>query len=179
MPTDTLSSQSIANLDAFPVVANTSGQGARATLMEVADNVTPTALGLQATASKYKMVRLPTYCKLLEVVVNADARPDTGTGLALDVGAYYSDSTVDGTPTALQGTAISVNALAAILAFNAAWTWVHADASLTNLAKTQPLWQALGLASDPGGFIDLVIAVHTAATTGVSTPIRLAAKVVV
>ena len=32
--------------------------------------------------------------------------------------------------------------------------------------RNQSLWQALGLASDPGGFFDIVAVVQTAVTTG-------------
>lgn len=180
---DTLSSQSIANLDASPIVANTSGVGARGEKCDYDDFVTPTALGLQSTASLYKLVRLPIYIKVKEITLSADNRPDTGSALTVDVGAYWSDSTTDGTPVSLQGTQIGVASFGSNVAFNAAFLGVRVDTAWTNAKRNQPLWQALGLSSGatgapPVGFIDVVLAVHTAATTGVSTPIGVSVKTV-
>lgn len=180
---DTLSSQSIANLDASPVVANTSGVGARGEVCEYSDYVTPTAAGIQSTSSLYKMVRLPLYIKVKELVLTADAHLDTSSGLSLDVGAYWSDSTVDGTPASLQGTQISANCFAAAIDFHTSFTKVNADTAWTAADRNKPLWQALGLSSGatgapPVGFVDVVIAVHTGATTGVSNPLGISVKTV-
>lgn len=178
MAADALSSGSITNLDASPVVANTSGAGAPYHSRVYRDFVTPTTGGLVSTSSKYKMVRLPMYAKLEEIILNADANLDSSTGLVLDVGAYYSDSTTDGTPTALQGTVISVNCFAALLTFQSAFKFVHADTAWTAAKRQQPLWQALGLTANavtgapPGGFVDVVVAVHTVATTAVSSALE-------
>lgn len=176
MAADTLSSASITNLDAFPVVANTTGAGAAASSKIIDDFITPTTGGLVSTSSKYKMVRLPMYCKVKDLTLIADAALDTNGSptLAVDVGAYYSDSTVDGTPAALQGTAISVNCFAAALAFGAAGnTNLNVATSWSVANRNLPLWVALGLTASatgapPGGQIDVVVAVHTVAATAAS-----------
>ena len=176
MAADTLSSASITNLDSFPVVANTAGVGATADMKEVSDYVTPTTGGLASTGSKYKLVRLPTYAKVKDLTLAADGALDTnGTPtLAVDVGAYWSDSTVDGTPANLQGTVISANCFAAAVAFGAAGNLkLSADSAWSVANRNLPLWVALGISagptgSPPGGFIDVVLAVHTAAATAAS-----------
>lgn len=186
MAADTLSSQSIINLDAatspYQIVANTTGVGAPAAVRESSDYVSNTALGLQDTSSKYKMVRLPLYAKVKGLRLSADARPDSGTGLVVDVGAYWSDSQYDGTPASLQGTAICTTAFASSVAFNSSFREVDVGAAWSVANQNLPLWQALGLSANsisgapPAGFIDIVVAVHTAATTGAATKIGLSVK---
>lgn len=183
---DTLSSLSITNLDSFPVVANTSGYGAPSSVKESSDFVTPTAAGLQLTTSTYKLIRLPVYAKVKDLTLTADAALDSAAALAVDVGAYWSDSTVDGTPVNLQGTVISANAFAAAIAFGGASTLngVRADSAWSVENRNKPLWLALGLTfgvpnqtgAPPGGFIDVVVAVHTAATTGASHAFGISVK---
>ena len=181
MAADTLASQSIINLDAttspFLVAANTTGVGAPGAVRESSDYVSNTALGLQDTTSKYKMVRLPLYAKVKSIELSADARPDTGTALTVNVGAYWSDSAFDGTPANLQGTAICTTAFASAVAFNASFRKVDVSTAWSVANQNLPLWQALGLSANaitgapPAGFIDVVLAVQAAATTGVATKI--------
>lgn len=182
MTADALKSASITNLDATPVVANTTGAGAPGNLRSVAGSVLPTTGGLGDTGSKYKMVRLPWTAKLKKLTLSVDGALDSSTGLALDVGAYYSDSTVDGTPVALQGTAVDVNYFAAALTgFRSS-----AVADLNALRgsqflfamRNQPLWQALGLSANPGGFCDIVVAVQAAATTAAAAVLGATAEFV-
>lgn len=186
MAADTLSSQSITNLDAasspYLVTANTTGVGAPSSVRESSDYVSNTALGLQDNTSKYKMVRLPLYAKVKSMRLSADARPDTGTTLTVDVGAYWSDSAFDGTPASLQGTAICTTAFASSVAFNSSFRNVDVSQAWSVANKNLPLWQALGLSANaitgapPAGFIDIVVAVHTAATTGAATKIGLSVE---
>lgn len=187
---DALKSASIVNLDAtsspFIVTANTTGVGASASLKEISDYVTPTAVGVGTTGSTYKMVRLPVYCKVKSLELVADGKLDTGTlALAFDVGAYWSDSAFDGTPQLLQGTLISANCFAAAaLAPASTGAVVRADTSWTTVDRNEPLWVALGLTfgvpnstgAPPAGFIDVVLAVHTVAATGATTNLGISVK---
>lgn len=181
MVQDLLKSASITNLDASPVVSNTSGVGATGPLVNISDYVTPTAAGLADTTSKYKVLRVNFSAKLKALSLAITAAIETSTGLALNVGAYYSDSTVDGTPVALQGTAISVNCFASALTSFRSSALGRFDAlgafSIPN--RNKPLWQALGLASNPGGSVDIVVAVQAAATGAASVPLQASAEVVV
>lgn len=192
MAADVLKSQSIINLDAtsspYLVTANTTGIGANSTYKEISDFVVPTAAGLATTGSTYKMVRLPVYCKVKSLALSADAALDTSgsPALAVDVGAYWSDSAFDGTPVALQGTLISANCFAAALVFGAATNRnnVAADAQWSVENRNLPLWVALGLTfgvpnqtgAPPAGNIDVVVAVHTVAATGASSTLGISVK---
>lgn len=179
MAADTLKAVAISNLDASPAVANNTGVGAEGYLKSISDYVTVTTGGLASTSSTYKMVRLPSNAKVKRVELSFDTAADSNASptLAWDVGAYYSDSTVDGTNSANQGASISVNAFLANVKIPAATggnvDHVNADSAFAALSKQQPLWQALALAADPGGFIDIVVAVHATAATAVSTNMYL------
>lgn len=180
MTADALKSTSITNLDASPIVANSSGVGAAIIERRIADVVTPTTGGLVATTSTYKMVRVPTNIQLQHVNLYSDSALDTGGGsaaLAFDIGVYYSDSTTDGTPAANQGTAVADNCIADAYAYKGSTSALAVEAGKWTAANRQlPLWQAAGLSSDPGGNFDIVITVETAANTAASAPLMLEAE---
>lgn len=168
MAADTVKSPSITTLDGAPQNATsptqlTEGVGAAGRTVNHSDFVVATAGGLASTSSTYKMVRLPSQSIVKSIALFTKAGLDSSTGLAVDVGAYYSDSTIDGTPAALQGTLISANCFLANTAFGQSGAgsriagMANLDAALINV----PLWQQVGLTSDPGGYIDVAIAVHT------------------
>lgn len=166
---DTVKSLSLTNLDTIPVFINTAAQGAPNLSRDVSDFAAATVAGLGSTSSTYKMVRLPSDATLKSITVFTGAALETSGSptLSIDVGAYYSDSTVDGTAVANQGSLISANCFAAAELFGASTTLsvngaLNMNANLIN----QPLWKQAGLTADPGGAIDIVIAVHAAVTTG-------------
>lgn len=178
MTGEQLKSTSISNLDGdtYGVITTpTSGSGAGGRLQQKQDTVNVTLVGLTSTSSTYKMVRLPANARLKKLTGFCSVALDTSTGLTLDVGAYYSDSTTDGTPKALQGTAISVNCFAAISTAFQSSAGKASDVQLTNNGtytpdlQALPLWKAVGLSADPGGYIDIVVAVHAAATSGAAS----------
>lgn len=163
MAADTVKSASITNLDATPATQITEGKGATGRANNHSDFVAATTGGLASTSSVYKMVRLPTTCILKVGRLFTKAGLDASTGLAVDLGAYYSDSTIDGTPPSLQGTSISASCFVSNVAFGQSGAGSNIDA-LSNLdanLRNSPLWAQVGLSSDPGGFIDVVLAVHT------------------
>lgn len=175
MAADTVKSASITTLDgatASPPAATqlTAGVGAAAECIDRSDYVTMTAGGLVSTSSTYKMVRLPTQAILKVARLFVKGGLDSSTGLTVDLGAYYSDSTTDGTPPSLQGTQISANCFMAAVAFGQSGAGSNVDA-LSNLdanLRTSPLWQQVGLTADPGGYIDIVLAVHAAVSGSAS-----------
>lgn len=188
MAADVVKSLSILNLDQLdtngnPIVANSAGVGAPGRVVEQSDYCATTTAGLANTGSTYKMVRVPWNAKLKKLDLSSDAALDTSTGLALDVGAYYTDSLVEGLiNAALAGTSVG----GAVNQFYVAGTGFQSSAkgpisvmtALTMPKRNQPLWQALGLTSNPGGFCDIVVAVHTAATTGGVANIGIVAEYV-
>lgn len=187
MTADALSSASITALDVMnpgnaggPIAIPSAGEGSSGKRQSISDYVTPTAAGLADTGSKYKLVRVSPEIKLKKLKLNISAAIESSTGLAVDVGAYYSDSTVDGTPAALQGTSISVNCFAAALAVyhSSAIGEVDVLSSFSPDKRNQRLWEALGLSANPGGNIDIVLAVHTAATGAASNKVGIDAEFV-
>jgi len=168
MAADTVKSASITTLDGTvsqpPAPTQlTEGIGAPGRITNHSDFVVATTGGLASTSSTYKMVRLPTSCILKTVDIYTKSGLDSSTGLAIDLGAYYSDSTNDGTPYSLQGTSISANCFAAAQAFGQSSAGSKID-GLSNLdanLRNSPLWAQVGLTTDPGGYIDIVLAVHT------------------
>lgn len=181
MAADALKSTSITNLDAQPVIQNTSGQGAPDQLHAIDDSLTPTATGIATAASTYKMVRVPTTVKLKRLTLFADGQLDSNGAptLTVKVGAFFSDSTVDGTAPANQGNVVNSGAdFLAAVAFgrSVGYQTIDALSALTQAKRAQPLWQALGLTKDPGGYFDIVVSTVGPAATGVSNPIGCLAE---
>lgn len=182
MTADTLKSASITNLDTLGTgggpVENSTGVGAPYSVKNISDYVTPTTGGLASTSSTYKMVRVPTNVQLQHVNLFADGALDSNATptLAIDIGVYYSDSTVDGTPAANQGAAVSDNAIADAFPLKGQTGVFAAEAGKWSSANRQlPLWQALALTTDPGGYFDIVITIETVAATAVSVALMLEA----
>lgn len=175
MAVEHLKSASITNLDTIPVVPNTTGEGGPGYERNVSDASTPTAANLVAN-STYQMVRVPSNAKIKRGQLVADAALDTNgvPTLAVNIGLNYSDSTVDGTAQANQGGVINASLFAAAVSFGRATSLsIDAIQGFSVLKRNQPLWQAAGLTSDPGGFFDVVVTISTGAATGVSQPFGL------
>lgn len=162
----TLKGPAITNLDATPVVDVTAGEGIGGELRHVGDWVT--ALTADTTSSTYRICRFPTQARIKRVVLNAAA---VSAGAA-DIDIAFSDSTVDGTPPNLQGTVPQVSS-ADNKWFGAAHSLVaQANVDITYAGShtmataNEPIWKALGYATDPGGYFDIFMKVTTAITTG-------------
>jgi hypothetical protein len=181
---DTVKSASITSLDAASPSLSASlveGAGASGRLNDHSDFVAMSAGGLASTSSTYKMVRLPTSCTLKLARLFTKAGLDSSTGLAVNLGAYYSDSATDGTPYSLQGVLISANCFMTAIAFgrSAAGSEVDALSNLDANLRNSPLWAQVGLATDPGGYIDIVLAVQTVASgTAAAGNVALTVEVV-
>lgn len=160
MAVENIKSTAIIALDTIPPFPSTTGEGSSG-YERVLDGIAAVAAASSAT-STYRIARLPSNAKLKSLGIFTDAAPGAG---AVSVGASYSDSTVDGTNAALQGTLISATAFGTTLTLAAtANTRVDALTTLAVGKRLQPLWQALGLTADPGGFIDILVTVTTAIT---------------
>ncbi len=168
MAADSVKSASITTLDGAPQNSTSptqlnAGVGAAGRLVDHSDYVAVTTAGLADTDSKYKMVRLPTTAIIKLARLFNKSGLETSTGLKVDLGAYYSDSTIDGTPASLQGTAIDVDCFIAAQAFarSSAGSDINALSALDANLRNSPLWEQAGLSADPGGYIDVVLAVET------------------
>lgn len=170
MGTSHLKSAQITALDSIPYGdLQSAGLGAPARLKVLSGTVT--AVASDGAGSTYQMVRIPTNAVVKKVMLASQAQ---GAG-KVQIGVYYSDSTVDGTPAAVQGTVVpttGVDFFASDVDLTSAVpqtdeTFQHQansgsyDPSMIN----KRLWDALGLSSDPGGFFDIVLTVHTTAIT--------------
>jgi len=162
MAVDHVKSTPVTNLDASPVVANTEGEGAAAYLMCVSsgDVVGVASSSVNAT---YQFVRVPSNCKVKSILISSEAQ---GAG-AFDFGIYYATDGLGNKPTALlAANAINQALFAAAVSFASAVTQTEELINtFTPLMRNQPLWQAAGLASDPGGNFDIVGTVKTTAVT--------------
>lgn len=164
MTTEALKSLSVTNLDAIPVVENTTGEGGVGSLRAINDYVTVS--GTMAAGSTYRLVRLPTNAKLKALVFASEAQ---GAG-KFQLGLYYSDSTTDGTAISNQGSVVpnmvamfasDIDCASAVSPTNE----IMQSGTYTLDLFNKPLWKAAALTSDPGGNFDIVATVHTTAVT--------------
>lgn len=164
MATEALKSGAVTNLDASPVVMNTSGFGGLANLKALDGSVTGTT-GVTA-GSTYQLVRVRSNAVVKHLYMKLDAPVTTFTG---DVGCYYSTGANDGTLSANSGTAVNSTTgsrlFGAAVAFAAQVTFIDLAQNLTAANLDKELWSACGLTTDPGGFFDIVITT-TATTSG-------------
>jgi len=171
MGTSALKSTQITNLDSSPVVPVQSGNGAGGIVRKVCGFVTTVAA--DAAGSTYRLVRIPLNARDIRITFEAEAQ---GAG-KVQLSAYYSDSTVDGTPVANQGVVVpttgagffadDIDMTSAVTPIDKTGTGTSGGgANGYNLSKRhKELWDALGLTSNPGGMVDIVAVVHTTAIT--------------
>lgn len=162
MTVETVKSASVTNLDASPRVPNTAGRGAQGYLWQVNDYALVPAAA--SVTSKFFMVRVPCDVVLKELIFTAGAM---GAG-KFDLGLWYSASETDGTPASLRGTVIDQDFFASDIDCAAAVvpTDVVGESGFYGLQeRNMPLWQAVGLSVNPGGFFDIIAVVHTTAVT--------------
>jgi hypothetical protein len=169
-----LSSTSIQNLDASPVIANTIGEGAPGMLRAVGDSVAP--VSGDDTTSTYRLCRFPTTAKIKSLKIYSTIA-GAGSG---DIDIAFSDSTNDGTQQSLAGGIVQITGPADNKLFGGAQSLVLAGVntdftfkgSFTPAMQNMPIWKALvslgatQFTSDPGGFFDIFVKITTGITTG-------------
>lgn len=165
MATETLKSTAITNRDASPIVPNAAGKTAPGELRAFSASMLIPASA--SAGSTIRLVRLPTVAKLKHLFFESEAM---GAG-KLNLSAYYSDSTTDGTSVANQGVIVpttgdqfwasDIDCASAVA--NA--DFINESGNNPPQNRDLPLWAALGLTTDPGGYIDVVAVVHTTAVT--------------
>lgn len=156
-------SAAITNRDATPAVLN-SPHSTFGFLQESVGYVAVTSG--DSIASIYRMCQVPTNARIASLKLSCTAI----TTCAADIGAYRVTS-ADGTA----GAVVDVDFFAT--AQSLASVLINSDVineSTTNTPEkqAQPLWQALGEASDPGGFYDLAITLTAAAGSGGSMTLK-------
>jgi hypothetical protein len=197
MAADNVKSASLTNLDASPLLFSNAGQGAVGRPITVRDSCAVTATGIQTIGSVYKLVRVPTFAIVQNVVIATDAALSSATAPQIDLNWIFSDSTDDGTPTWLQGlipTSANTGATTTIASYSSpnkmygtvtlgttkfapteeVYNGLGSNYSIANGFLNLPLFQLFGFtdgrgnSADPGGFFDLMAYVSTAAGTGVA-----------
>lgn len=160
-----LKSTVISNRDAAPtVLTNPATSGGR---LEEAQGFVTTGAA-DSIGSVYTLLSLPSNARVSSLLLQCEA---LGAGCTANVGVYQN--------TANGGAAINATFFASALDVHAALspTDIVNQAGNNNLSlQEMPLWQALGLASDPGTSFDISVAL--AAATAAAGRIGLKARVV-
>lgn len=160
----------ITNRDASPAVIN-DGRLERGVLKSAIGSV---AVGAADSAtSYYPLVAVPSSAMVRGVFLT---NPAGMTTLAGDIGVYKNTANAAGVTTGVAAFTGSGSIFGAASALPAT---VQNRTDVTNLGTTyptdtreKPLWQAIGLAADPGGTFDIGIKVTTA-NTGIAGRIGL------
>lgn len=108
-----------------------------------------------SAASRYIVCQVPTNCRVTRILLWSDALGGTA---AADCGVYRT--TADGSAavnSSFFATAVAVSAAVA------GTDITNESTSNTLVKRGQPLWQALGVTADPGGYYDICLTL-TAAT---------------
>ena len=145
MATENVKSGAITNRDAIPSVLN-NAQGAvvRRTWGTVE------AAAAADTGSTYRICTIPSNARAIDVILACD---DLGTTATLDVGIYQT--------TANGGAVVDADFFASAVNANSAAvapTHVEHESGVYNIDDIEkPLWEALGLTSDPNRDYDVVV----------------------
>ena len=172
--TSHLKSAQLTALDTVtPSLADVQNAGNGAPARTVTVSGSSATVSADNTASTYQLVRVPSNAVIKYVGFSAQAM----SAGKLSISVYYSDSTIDGTAAANQGLVVPTTGKTFFASQQSLATALNqtdvtfanqaaAGANNPSLINTR-LWQALGLATDPGGFFDIVGTVdNTAITTG-------------
>jgi hypothetical protein len=155
-------STAITNLQTVPVVPNPTGAGAEGYMKTVDGYVTVAAS--QDVDSTIRFCQVPSNAKIKSVVIQSQAQ----TQAAVDVGLYYPTDGLTGKAD-LAANAIDQDFFASAVSLNSAVQptgITNESGTYTADLQDQPIWKAVGLSTDPGGFFDIVGTVTTAVTTG-------------
>jgi hypothetical protein len=163
MAVDHVKSTFITNLDASPAVPNTAGEGGPGSLKSVEGSAV--AIASSSVDATYQLVRIPSNCKVKSVLFESAAQ----TAGKFDLGLYYATDGEGGKATALLAAdaidqdffATAIDCASAVVITEE----VNESGTYTIDKRTQPIWQAVGLTTDPGGYFDVVATVVTTAVT--------------
>ena len=177
--TSHLKSAQLTALDTVtPALADVQNAGNGAPARTVTVSGSSATVSADNTGSTYQLVRVPSNAVIKYIGFSAQAM----SAGKLSISVYYSSSTIDGTAPANQGLIVPTTGAAFFaLDIDCSSAVAQTDETFQNAATAgsynqslinKRLWDALALASDPGGFFDIVAVCHTTAiTTG--APISL------
>jgi len=161
MAVELVKSAAITNADATPVVLNNPSVE-RGVLREMVGSAELTSSA--SIASILRLARVPSNARISRILLSCDAI----TSAAGDVGVYYPQ-TIAG----VAGAVIDVDFFASAQSLAAAL--VHTDVTheadpadagvgYGHADVAKPLWEALQMTADPGGYFDIAVTLTAAAT---------------
>lgn len=152
----TLKSVAITNREASPRTINNPGAGAAGILRRIRGHLASVTAALSVT-SIIRLVEVPSNALVSSVRVSSDAQ----TAGKFDIGVYRNNA--DGGAVVSQAFfTTDLDCAAAVIDQEC----VMKATSVNTIAKrNQPLWQALGLTTDPKTTFDIAATVHTTAVT--------------
>lgn len=164
----------ITNLEASPIVqGNTGSVGGN---LKVAFTTTEVATTSIDEVGDVKLILpLPSGARLMSLVIFNDDMDSNGTPtLAVDVGGYYGHDVVGHTADTVIDADGIASAITTLQSANTTGVELIAEASpIEDIGK--PLWEIMGLTSNPGGTINIGTKVTTAAATAAAGTITLRA----
>lgn len=157
----TVKSQAITDQDASPRVATQAGKGGGYRDKSI-DGFAAVANG-DSIGSKFILARVPSNIYLKELMLWTSAI----TTCAADIGVYKASGAADVGAGQVVGEVISVAFLAAAQSLASVLNGTQVITQTTYLLtnRQKPLWEALGLTSDPGGKFDIVLTLTAAAAS--------------
>lgn len=164
----TVKSQAITDQDASPRVAPQAGKGAGSREKYI-DGLAAVANG-DSIGSKYLLARVPSNIYVKELMLWCPAI----TTCAADFGVYYASRQEDIGAGQVAGAVITAAFFAAAQSLAAVLngTQIITQTTYTLANRQKPLWEALGLTSDPGGKFDIVATLTAAAASAGSIYIK-------
>ena len=121
--------------------------------------LTSAVITAAAAGDTWAMVRVPSRARIKSVKLTSD-QLDSSTGLAVSLGVYAANQAG-----VLANTSSDTLWLSAASTFQAAVLGVDQSLAIAASKQAQPLWQLIGLASDPSVDYDICFKVTHAATT--------------
>ena len=177
MAVDHVKSTVVTDLDATPAEVASKGKGGAGDLIVIDGHAV--AVASSSADATYQLVRIPSNAKVKEVHFESAAQ---GAG-KFDVGVYYAtNGRVPGHATSLlAAAAIDQDFFATVIdcASDVVRTDITNESGTNTIDKRQlPLWEAIGLTSDPKCDFDIVATVKTTAVTTGTGRIGLTVKYV-
>lgn len=157
----TLKSTAITNSEASPRVRNDPGAGGADRLKRIFGYLASVTASLSAT-SVIRLVRVPSNAVVSSVKVSSGAQ----TAGKFNIGVYRTpgDGGLVAYTSADSFFTTDLDCASAVIDQECV---MKATSGNTLVKRNQPLWQAIGMAADPGGFLDICATVHTTdVTTG-------------
>lgn len=156
----TVKSQPITDQDASPRVSPQSGTGGKYRVDEI-DSFASLANG-DSIGSKYIIARIPSTVRVKDMQLEV---PTGITTAIADIGLYHASGGADVAQGVAAGAVIDADFFASAQTLVTAGNFNVVNESGTYLAslRDNPIWEAVGLAADPGGKFDIVLTLTAAA----------------